>query len=91
MPSIHFHRRFRPFVEDELSALCGDRHCWLADHGASMALVSAPTIPSVVMIGPRWICSFEIHLAESIAQRVHLGNRILSVDTAVTTVLAQTM
>ena len=93
LPSIHFHRRFRPFVEDELTALCGDRSCWLADHGASMALSSTPTIPSVVMIGPEGgFVPFEIYLAESvIAQRVHLGNRILSVDTAVTTVLAQTM
>ena len=49
--------------------------------------------PSVVMIGPEGgFVPFELDLAESVvAQRVHLGHRILSVDTALTTVLAQAL
>ncbi|WP_413440470.1 16S rRNA (uracil(1498)-N(3))-methyltransferase [Synechococcus sp. MIT S1220] len=93
LPQIHFHRRFRPFVEDELADLCGGRPCWLADHGAPMALTMTASVPSVVMVGPEGgFVPFEISLAESvIAQRAHLGQRILSVDTAVTSVLAQTL
>lgn len=93
LPQIHFHRRFRPFVEDELVAVCAGRPCWIADHGAPMALTMAASGPSVVMVGPEGgFVPFEISLAESLtAQRAHLGQRILSVDTAVTTVLAQTL
>jgi 16S rRNA U1498 N3-methylase RsmE len=52
-----------------------------------------PPLPAVVMIGPEGgFVPFELELAESvIAQRVHLGGRILSVDTALTAVLAQAL
>jgi 16S rRNA U1498 N3-methylase RsmE len=45
------------------------------------------------MIGPEGgFVPFEIQLAETtIAQRINLGSRILSVDTALTTVLAQAL
>ena len=45
------------------------------------------------MIGPEGgFVPFELALAETVvAQRVHLGQRILSVDTALTTVLAQAL
>ena len=45
----------------------------------------------MVMIGPEGgFVPFEIDLATSVvAQPVHLGERILSVDTALTTALAQ--
>ena len=49
--------------------------------------------PSIVIIGPEGgFVPFEIELAIStIAQPIHLGGRTLSVDTAVTTVLAQAL
>ena len=92
-PRIHLHRRFRPFVEDQLPGLCLDRPCWLADMGAPTSLAEAPPVPAMVMIGPEGgFVPFEVQLAESvIAQRVGLGERILSVDTALTTVLAQAL
>ena len=91
LPQIHFHRRFRPFVEDELADLCGGRPCWLADHGAA-ALTMTASVPSVVMVGPEGgFVPLKSVLPNCIAQRAHLGQRILSVDTAVTTVLAQTL
>ena len=93
LPKVHLHRRFRPFIEDELVSLCAGRPCWIADRGAPMPLSTTPSVPAVVIIGPEGgFVPFEILLAQSlIAQRVHLGSRILSVDTAVTTVLAQTI
>ena len=92
-PSVHFHKRFRPFVEDQLPALCAGRPCWIADMAGSRSLADAPAVPAVVMIGPEGgFVPFELDLAEScIAQRVHLGGRILSVDTALTAVLAQAL
>lgn len=89
-PQVHLHKRFRPFVEDSLSFLCAGRPCWIADIGAVAALSEHASSPSMVMIGPEGgFVPFEIHLAQSvIARPAHLGQRILSVDTALTSVLA---
>ena len=61
--------------------------------GAPTSLAEAPALPAVVMIGPEGgFVPFELQLAEAvIAQRVSLGERILSVDTALITVLAQAL
>lgn len=90
-PEVHCHQRFRPFVEDQLPLIGAGRPCWIADHGAPLALGNTPPGPALVMIGPEGgFVPFEIELACAIgAQRVHLGERILSVDTAVPTALAQ--
>ena len=92
-PRVHLHRRFRPFIEDQLPGLCAGRPCWLADMGAPMSLAEAPSGPALVMVGPEGgFVPFEVQLAESVqAQRVGLGGRILSVDTALPTVLAQAL
>lgn len=92
-PKIHLHKRFRPFVEDELTGVCAGRPCWLADMGAPTALADAAGAPAVVMIGPEGgFVPFEVQLvSEVIATPVHLGKRILSVDTALTAVLAQAL
>ena len=92
-PRVHRHERFRPFVEDQLPGLCAGRPCWIADMGAPTALAEAPPLPAVVMIGPEGgFVPFELQLAEVvIAQRVSLGERVLSVDTALITVLAQAL
>jgi RsmE family RNA methyltransferase len=89
-PQVHLHRRFRPFVEDELPNLCAGRPCWIADMDGPVSLAAAAAGPAVVMIGPEGgFVPFEVQLAESVrAQRVTLGERILSVDTALVTVLA---
>ena len=67
--------------------------CWIADMGAPQALATTAHQPAVVMIGPEGgFVPFEVQLAEAAgAQRVHLGERILSVDTALITVLAQAL
>jgi len=90
-PQVHLHRRFRPFVEDVLPGLCAGRPCWIADIDAPVSLAEAPPGPALVMIGPEGgFVPFEVQLAESVrAQRVGLGERILSVDTALVTVLAR--
>ena len=90
-PRVHQHRRFRPFVEDQLKDLCAGRPCWMAQMGASLPLRDTPPGAAVVMVGPEGgFVPFELELAQVvIAQPVHLGSRTLSVDTALTTALAQ--
>ena len=91
VPQVHQHRRFRPFVEDQLKDLCAGRPCWMAQMGAGLALRDTPPGDAVVMVGPEGgFVPFEQELAQAvIAQPVHLGSRTLSVDTALTTALAQ--
>ena len=90
MPKVHQHRRFRPFVEDDLVDLCAGRPCWIAHPGCS-AMTPTAHQPGVVMIGPEGgFVPFEVNLVERVvARRLNLGERILSVDTALTCVLAQ--
>ena len=91
VPRVHQHRSFRPFVEDQLTAICAGRPCWMAQMGVSLALRDTPRGDAVVMVGPEGgFVPFELELAQAvIAQPVHLGSRTLSVDTALTTALAQ--
>lgn len=92
-PKVHLHKRFRPFVEDQLVNLCAGRPCWMAHMDAPRSLADVPPDPAVVMIGPEGgFVPFEVELAERvIAQRVHLGGRVLSVDTALPAALAQAL
>ena len=91
VPQVHQHRRFRPFVEDQLKDICAGRPCWIAQMGASLALRETPPGDAVVMVGPEGgFVPFELELAQAVlAQPVHLGSRTLSVDTALTSALAQ--
>ncbi|MCS5706408.1 16S rRNA (uracil(1498)-N(3))-methyltransferase [Synechococcus sp. FGCU-3] len=93
LPEVHVHKRFRPFVEDELTGICAGRRCWIADMNGTTSLADKAREPAVVLIGPEGgFVPFEATLAESvIAERVHLGGRILSVDTALPAVLAQAL
>ena len=90
-PRVHQHRLFRPFVEDRLVEICAGRPCWIAQMGAPKALLDTPAEQALVMIGPEGgFVPFELDLAQAvIAEPVHLGERLLSVDTALTAVLAQ--
>ena len=89
-PQVQLHKRFRPFVEDSLALLCAGRPCLIADAEASVALSEYASSPAMVMIGPEGgFVPFELQLVQSVLARpVHLGQRILSVDTALSSVLA---
>ena len=91
LPAVHLHRRFRPFVEDQLPEMVRDRGCWIAHPGSEMGL-GDQRAEGIIMLGPEGgFVPFELELATSIgALPVHLGDRTLSVDTAVTAALAQT-
>ena len=91
MPHVYQHKRFRPFVEDRLPSICAGRPCWIAQMGSPLALRDTPQGQAVVMVGPEGgFVPFELNLVQQvIARPVNLGSRTLSVDTALTSVLAQ--
>lgn len=92
LPTVHMHSRFRPFVEDQLPQLIRDRKCWIAHPGATDSLAHQPG-GGIIMLGPEGgFVPFEVELAQvQGAHPVHLGARILSVDTAVPAALSLTM
>ena len=92
LPSVHQHPLFRPFVEDQLPDLMRNRGCWIAHPGAAHSLADQAN-GGIVMLGPEGgFVPFEVELAQAQGARpVHIGARILSVDTAVTAALSQTM
>ena len=92
LPSVHQHPLFRPFVEDLLPDLMRNRGCWIAHPGAAHSLADQAS-GGIVMLGPEGgFVPFEVELAQAQGARpVHIGARILSVDTAVTAALSQTM
>ena len=90
LPQVHLHPRFKPFIEDQLPGLIGSSACWIAHPGGPEALATQSG-EGLIMLGPEGgFVPFEVELAQSIgAQPVRLSDRILSVDTAVTSALSQ--
>lgn len=90
-PRVHLHRRFRPFVEDELAALADGSELLLADVRAGHAYPDASTAPTVLIIGPEGgFIPFERDLLQGVGARpASLGARVLRVETAVPVALAR--
>lgn len=91
LPSVRIEKRFKPFVEDHLPALLGDRLGLVAHPGDFPACPRAIKRPSLLAIGPEggWI-PYEVEkLREAGLSPVHLGERILRVETAVPALLAR--
>lgn len=91
LPSVRIEKRFKPFVEDHLPALLGDRLGLVAHPGDFPACPRAIERPSLLAIGPEggWI-PYEVEkLREAGLSPVHLGERILRVETAVPALLAR--
>lgn len=85
-PQLLVRNRFKPFVEDELEALCGDSQRWLAHSEATQPLQRRTRGERVVLaVGPEggWT-PFELELLQK--QRfvpVTLGARPLRVEVAI--------
>ena len=90
-PAVELHRRFRPFVEDVLSDVAGDGARLVADPVPGAAPLEPARGPVTVVIGPEGgLVPFERErLAAAGFSSVHLGPRILRVETAVVAVLAR--
>jgi len=85
MPELHLRRLLRPFAEDELPGLVRGSLPLLAHPGAGEACPRAVEGPVTLVIGPEGgFIPAEIDLlARAGCRPVHLGARVLRVETAV--------
>ena len=91
MPTLHMRRLFKPFVEDELPGLIGSQTALLAHPGAGKPCPVAYNQTCHVAIGPEGgFTPYEVTKLKAAGfEGVDLGERILRVETAVTSVLAR--
>ena len=91
LPSVFQHKRFKPFMEDVLPAISAETTLLIAHPGNSAPSPADTHRPTTLLIGPEGgFIDFEVDLAEALgAQKVSLGARILSVDTAVCAALSR--
>lgn len=91
LPSVYLRKRFKPFVEDELPALTRNRRALVA-HPYEAAPCPLPAAePTTLAIGPEGgFIAYEIEkLREAGLNTIHLGSRILRVETAVPVLLSR--
>lgn len=91
LPEILMEPLFKPFVEDRLPALCRNTRALLAHPGVAQACPVALNQPLTLAIGPEGgFIPYEVEkLVETGFEPVHLGGRILRVETAVTALVAR--
>ena len=91
LPTVELKRLFKPFVEDELDALCGGRARLLAHPGMEGSCPMATEREQVVFIGPEGgLIPYEVTMLEQYGfTPFSLGERILHVETAVVACLAR--
>ncbi|KXS37260.1 MAG: hypothetical protein AWU55_2504 [Halomonadaceae bacterium T82-2] len=91
LPTVTVERRFRPFVEDRLPALLAGRRGLLAHPGMPAPCPRGLDEPCTLLVGPEGgFIPYEVErLREAGCEGIHLGERILRVETAVTALLAR--
>ena len=85
LPELHLRRLLRPFAEDELPGLLRGTRALLAHPGSPEPCPRSLAGPATLVIGPEGgFLEAEVDLlGRSGCQAVHLGRRILRVETAV--------
>lgn len=91
LPEVVLEPRFKPFVEDRLPSLAAGSRCLVAHPGASLACPVGVAVPATLAIGPEGgFIPYEVDLLQAGGfEPVHLGPRILRVETAVTALVAR--
>ena len=90
-PELVCHKRFKPFVEDQLPEILRNRKGYCAHPYADQMSRSALEKPSVLVVGPEGgFIDYEVQrLSEAGLEMFSLGSRILRVETAVPVLLSQ--
>lgn len=90
-PEIMQRKLFKPFVEDELTAIAGTGHRLIAHPGTGTPCPSGLTEPVTLCIGPEGgFIPYEVDLIRQQGfDAVHLGPRILRTETFVPAVLGR--
>ena len=91
MPNIHLRKLFKPFVEDELAEISKDSLKLLAHPVTDNACPADIQTQTTLVIGPEGgFTPYEVGKLEEVGfETVHLGKRILRVETAVPVLLAR--
>lgn len=91
LPDVLMEPLFKPFVEDRLPALVRNTRALVAHPGVPSACPVALNQPLTLAIGPEGgFIPYEVErLVEAGFEPVHLGDRILRVETAVTALTAR--
>ena len=91
LPQVTLCKRFKLFVEDELPAIASGSRRLVAHPGTSTACPTYVDTPVTLCIGPEGgFIPYEVEkLIETGFEPVHLGPRILRVETAVPVLLAR--
>ncbi|MBU3071142.1 16S rRNA (uracil(1498)-N(3))-methyltransferase [Aestuariicella sp. G3-2] len=91
LPTVRLIKRFKPFVEDELPQLCEGRRALVAHPKQAIPCPAASDEDTLLVIGPEGgFIDYEIEkLNQAGCQTIHLGSRILRVETAVPVLLAR--
>jgi len=91
LPKVRLEKRFKPFVEDSLPQICSKKRAFVAHPKYASACPSASLEDTVLVIGPEGgFIDYEIEkLNQAGCQTIHLGSRILRVETAVPVLLAK--
>ncbi|WP_445156875.1 16S rRNA (uracil(1498)-N(3))-methyltransferase [Halomonas sp. E14] len=91
LPEVELAKGFRPFIEDKLPGLLAGRRGLLAHPGMPQACPRGIDEPTLLLVGPEggFIPHEVARLLEAGCEGIHLGPRILRVETAVTALLAR--
>ncbi|RBW48959.1 16S rRNA (uracil(1498)-N(3))-methyltransferase [Marinobacter sp. F3R11] len=91
MPRLHTRKLFKPFVEDELPALLQGKRALVAHPGTSTPCPVHVNCPTALCVGPEGgFTPYEVDkLEEAGCQSVHLGPRILRMETAVPVLISR--
>jgi RsmE family RNA methyltransferase len=91
LPQLHLHKRFKPFVEDQLPKLTEGRRCLVAHPGDHPPCPAASEEPTLLAIGPEGgFIPYEVEKLQAAGcEAISLGPRILRVENAVSSLIAR--
>ncbi|MFC6669535.1 16S rRNA (uracil(1498)-N(3))-methyltransferase [Marinobacterium aestuariivivens] len=91
MPEVQQRKRFKPFVEDELPAIAAGTRALVAHPYDAAPCPDSASEPATLAIGPEGgFIAYEVgKLREAGLMPIHIGQRILRVETAVPVLLAR--
>lgn len=91
LPSVHLHKLFKPFVEDELPSIVGNSTAIVAHPMSEQRCPIDCQTASTLAIGPEGgFIPFEIEKLVQVGfDPVHLGSRILRVENAVPALISR--
>ena len=91
LPQVTKELRFKPFVEDRLPALVQNKRALIAHPGSGIPCPHRLTKPAVLAIGPEGgFIPYEVDkLQQAGFEAIHLGARILRVETAITALISK--